>query len=60
MRDYWKNYKQILLAMMLIFSTFISGNPEFEKSYGESITNTLKFGMTKHEHFYLLKFNKFY
>lgn len=31
MRDYWKNYKQILLAMMLIFSTFIFGNPEFKK-----------------------------
>lgn len=46
--------------MMLIFSMFIFGNPEFKKSYGESIINTLKFGMTKQEHFYLLKFNKFY
>ena len=52
--------KKILLVMMLVFSTFMFGNPEFEKSYGESITSTLKFGMTKHEHFYLLKFNKFY
>ena len=34
---------------MLMFSTFMFGNPEFEKSYGESITNTLKFGMTKEE-----------
>lgn len=46
--------------MMLIFSMLIFGNPEFEKSYGESITSTLKFGMTKQEHFYLLKFNEFY
>ena len=52
--------KKILLVMMLMFSTFMFGNPEFEKSYGESITSTLKFGMTKQEHFYLLKFNKFY
>ena len=35
--------------MMLVFSTFMFGNPEFEKSYGESITSTLKFGMTKQE-----------
>ena len=36
--------KKILLVMMLVFSTFMFGNPEFEKSYGESITSTLKFG----------------
>ena len=41
--------KKILLVMMLVFSTFMFGNPEFEKSYGESITSTLKFGMTKQE-----------
>ena len=41
--------KKILLLMMLIFSTFVFGNSEFEKSYGESITNNLKFGMTKQE-----------
>lgn len=45
---------------MLMFSTFIFGNPEFERSYGESITSTLKFGMTKQKHFHLLKFNEFY
>ena len=40
--------KKLILSLMLIFSLFIFGD-EYEKSYGEKITDTIKFGMTKQE-----------
>ena len=40
--------KKLILFLMLIFSAFIFGD-EYEKSYGEKITDTMKFGMTKQE-----------
>lgn len=40
--------KKIIISLMLIFSVFVFGD-EYEKSYGEKITDTLKFGMTKQE-----------
>ena len=40
--------KKIILYLMLVFSMFTFGN-EFEKSYGEKITDMIKFGMTKQE-----------
>lgn len=40
--------KKVFILMMLIFSTFAFGN-NISKSYGESITEKVKFGMTKEE-----------
>ena len=40
--------KKILLMIMLVLSTFLLGEG-YEKNFGESITDKIKFGMTKEE-----------
>ncbi len=40
--------KKTILLIMMIFSSFVFGN-SFEKSFGERITDRIKFGMTKEE-----------
>ena len=40
--------KKTILLIMMIFSSFIFGN-SIEKSFGERITDRIKFGMTKEE-----------